>query len=149
MTQTYRFLTCEDCPQMVQLYAEAFSKPWTLDMMHRSLESPHKWGWGLALNGTLISFILVQQIKEDAEIVTFVVGKAFQGQGFGKKILKTFLQQATSRGIQNLYLDVHESNLNARHLYESVGFKKIGKRRGYYFVSHNKPGDAVLYKMHL
>lgn len=42
----------------------------------------------------------------------------------------------------NIFLEVRESNLPARRLYEKHGFRETARRRNYY---QNPPEDAILY----
>ncbi|MDA9271953.1 GNAT family N-acetyltransferase [bacterium] len=50
----------------------------------------------------------------------------FRGQGVGKSLLKTALQQAKNKGLTRIELTVREHNKSAIALYEKFGFIKEG-----------------------
>jgi ribosomal-protein-alanine N-acetyltransferase len=47
-------------------------------------------------------------------------------------MLDAVLIEMARRGVANAYLEVRESNKAARRLYESRGFREIGRRERYY-----------------
>ena len=63
---------------------------------------------------------------EDSHIGFFdiVVDEAYRGKGFGKRIMNGIISAAKAKNIGNGYLQVIESNVAARKLYESLGFEK-------------------------
>ena len=50
----------------------------------------------------------------------------------GRKLLENCAFRAKAAGVNKLYLEVRESNLAARALYEAVGFVTDGTRPGFY-----------------
>ena len=62
-------------------------------------------------------------------------------RGIGAALLKALFAESERRGAAVLQLEVRESNLAARRLYEKNGFEIVGKRKNYY----EKPAeDAIL-----
>ena len=51
-----------------------------------------------------------------------------------------------SNGVEDIFLEVRESNVSARALYVKLGFAEIGKRKKYY---SNPTEDAILMKLSL
>ena len=60
-----------------------------------------------------------------------VAGEARQ-RGLGKVLVEAALARVRQRGARECFLEVRESNLVARRLYEGLGFASIGRRRRYY-----------------
>ncbi|WP_224484271.1 GNAT family N-acetyltransferase [Robertkochia aurantiaca] len=56
----------------------------------------------------------------------YVIG-AFQGLGYGTKLLDRVVQMAWERGLDYLWLGVWEHNTRAIELYKRYGFKKTGE----------------------
>ena len=54
------------------------------------------------------------------------VRKAYWNQGIGRKLLEKLLEFAGEKGFEVLELQVRSDNLAAIHLYEKLGFRKIG-----------------------
>jgi ribosomal-protein-alanine N-acetyltransferase len=55
-----------------------------------------------------------------------------RGRGLGGKLLDAALDEVASRGADQVFLEVRESNHTARSLYASRGFTEVSRRRGYY-----------------
>jgi ribosomal protein S18 acetylase RimI-like enzyme len=54
---------------------------------------------------------------------------AFRHQGIGKRLLQAVMDEAIKKGGTRLELRVYEENLNAKRLYESLGFEVEGFER--------------------
>jgi ribosomal protein S18 acetylase RimI-like enzyme len=69
-----------------------------------------------------------------------VVNKKFQGQGYGKKLISVILDNLPPKSL--LLLSVGRSNINARRLYHTVGFKTLHRHKSNaYMLYNNKPGQ--------
>lgn len=64
-------------------------------------------------------------ILDDNEIDDLYVCQAFQGQGYGRKILETIMHIAMEKCEQPMRLTVVDWNVKAKKLYHSVGFNVI------------------------
>jgi ribosomal-protein-alanine N-acetyltransferase len=81
------------------------------------------------------------------EIENVVVAGMAQRRGLGTVLISALLEQIARykppNGHLAVYLEVRESNLAARQLYEKSGFHLDKRRRAYY---HFPEEDAVLYR---
>ncbi|MFN7093975.1 MAG: ribosomal protein S18-alanine N-acetyltransferase [Burkholderiales bacterium] len=79
--------------------------------------------------------IAVSVVADEAEILQLWISQQFQGQGYGKWLLKDMLQKLKlNHGVSRVFLEVREGNLPAIKLYEAVGFVMAGRRKNYYTV---------------
>jgi ribosomal protein S18 acetylase RimI-like enzyme len=88
--------------------------------------------------GRLIGFIQIGVVwpesddddfsPEDAELRRVYVLGEFQGQGIGRKLIDAAFAEPRFAAARDIYLDVWEDNPRAQKLYESYGFRAIGKR---------------------
>lgn len=77
-------------------------------------------------SGEVVAFQVVRKIYEgEFEVLNIAVAPSHRGRGLARALLA-----ALPSG--RLFLEVRESNRAARALYESVGFRGTGRRRGYY-----------------
>ncbi|MFA4015854.1 MAG: hypothetical protein RUDDFDWM_000948 [Candidatus Fervidibacterota bacterium] len=60
-------------------------------------------------------------------VVSIAVADAFQNQGLGRQLMLILIEAAKSRKERGLELDVYKENARAIHLYESLGFRKVGE----------------------
>ena len=65
-------------------------------------------------------------------------------RGLGKRLLSEFLDLARARSAEAVFLEVRESNLAARRLYEKCAFLESGRRKDYY---RNPKEDSVNYRL--
>jgi ribosomal-protein-alanine N-acetyltransferase len=80
----------------------------------------------------------------EAHILNLCVAPAWQGEGLGRRLLERLLGVARQHHADTAYLEVRMSNDKAIALYESVGFREIGRRRGYYPHQVGRE-DALVY----
>jgi ribosomal protein S18 acetylase RimI-like enzyme len=65
---------------------------------------------------------------EDAELRRVYVLAEFQSQGIGRMLIDAAFKEPRFATARDIYLDVWEDNRRAQKLYESYGFRTIGKR---------------------
>ncbi len=85
-------------------------------------------------NNKIAGFVMGVLSSEDSgRILVLFVDKKYRGLGIGKKLMQAIIKKLTARyGVREISLEVHEKNIAAISLYESLGFKKVKKLRGYY-----------------
>ena len=79
-----------------------------------------------------MGFLCGRLVAGEAEILKLVVREGDRRKGIGGRLVEAFLTRAREQQCRAVYLDVRESNGAALHLYESLGFCVVGRRRGYY-----------------
>jgi ribosomal-protein-alanine N-acetyltransferase len=82
--------------------------------------------------GCVIGFVIARCATAEWEIENLVVAPEKRNRGVGIKIIRELLLLAQSEGATSVLLEVRESNLAARRLYEKLGFSQQGRRSNYY-----------------
>jgi ribosomal-protein-alanine acetyltransferase len=95
---------------------------------------------------SILGFLITQHIAPEWELENIVVASSARRQGVGNRLLHALLAAARETDSHTVFLEVRESNADARHLYEKAGFEPAGRRKSYYT---NPPEDAVLYRLTL
>lgn len=124
---------------LIKLEQAASQYPWTDSMLDGSLQGKAEC-CEIQLNGALIGYWLVQRVLGEAELLNFVIFKPYQAQSFGSKALAKLKLDLQKQTIENLFLEVRESNLAARKLYEKTGFDVINRRPDYYHTDAEDGG---------
>jgi len=88
-------------------------------------------------------FLVARAVEHEWEIENLAVAGPARRRGHGTRLLGTFLDMARGQGAQAVFLEVRESNLAARRLYEKWAFVESGVRRRYY---REPEEDAVTYR---
>jgi len=91
----------------------------------------------------ILGFLIAQHIGPEWELENIVVAHEVQGKGVGTRLLNELFAQAKQANSEAVFLEVRESNVAARGLYEKLGFKESGRRKCYY---SNPLEDAILYR---
>ncbi|MGB0658712.1 MAG: GNAT family N-acetyltransferase [Mangrovicoccus sp.] len=93
------------------------------------------------------AFALGRAIAGEAELLTIAVHPSAQGQGLGRATLAAFETQAVTRfQATEAMLEVAQTNIAARRLYEAAGFAQIGERPDYYRDQTGARVTALIYR---
>ena len=104
-------------------------------------------------------FIIVDEEREAAAAYGGIITAADEGQilniathpdhrrrGYGRMIMDAIVGYSKEIGLAFITLEVRESNIPAISLYESMGFYKVGRLKGYY----NTPKeDGIILRLDL
>ena len=83
---------------------------------------------GFFTGESLQAFILASDIVQAVEIELLATDTKSQGGGIMRQLLGHFIKQQD----KSIWLEVHESNEPARHLYLEMGFEVNNRRESYY-----------------
>ncbi len=131
----------EDILRTAWLERQIFSMPWSEKSFEESLRSKDALYLTAKAGGTLAGYCGFYQSFEEADIMNVAVAREFRRQGVAYRMLCALMELGRERGILRYTLEVRAGNQAALHLYEKLGFKSVGIRRGFY----EKPReDAVI-----
>ena len=97
---------------------------------------------GYFVGEEIVGYIEYNDIYDSVDIVNIYVLEDYRGKGIGKSLMEKLI--SLSLGKKNITLEVSVLNDVAISLYESLGFKKVAIRRGYY-----KGIDGILMELML
>jgi ribosomal-protein-alanine acetyltransferase len=89
------------------------------------------------------AFAVAKRIEPECEIENIIVNPERQRRGLGERLLGELLNCLRGKACEAVFLEVRESNLPARGLYEKFGFREVGRRVKYYVQPQE---DAVVYR---
>jgi len=91
-------------------------------------------------------FVIARCTADNWEIENVVVAHERQRRGIGINLIRELLLRVQVTGATSVLLEVRESNLAARRLYEKLGFIEKGRRNNYY---RDPQEDALLLQIFL
>ena len=91
-------------------------------------------------------FAIARISGNDWELENIAVQESNRRRGSGRILLNSLIAAASLRRAERIFLEVRESNVAARRLYEKLGFKCDGERPCYY---SDPIENAVLYSLGL
>jgi ribosomal-protein-alanine N-acetyltransferase len=119
----------------------SFGDPWSLDGFRGLLDHPPaKMEVALGAAGELLGYAVAWHVADESEIANIAVAPQARRRGVGTLLLDGILRAAAALGARTIFLEVRESNEDARKLYEARGFTVAGKRNMYY----RKPDEDAL-----
>lgn len=96
-----------------------------------------------------IGFVMSRQAADEAEILSIVVAPAQRGNRLGASLLAAHLSRLAGRGVIQVFLEVEEGNVAAERLYRHLGFREVGRRKGYYPKSGGGRATAIAMRLDL
>ena len=117
----------------MEIEKELFPVPWT-EFDFRMILLDISFNFVLTENDKIAGYICsILESKDSVYLLNFAISKEYQKRGYGTRFLYFFLYHLLkSSGINNVILEVRESNKIALKLYKKFGFTIIDKRIGYY-----------------
>jgi len=92
------------------------------------------------------AFLVARRVAPDWELENIVVAPEARRKGLGKRLLEALLVHTGETNSESVFLEVRESSVAARALYEEVGFQQVGTRKSYY---SNPLEAAIVYRVGL
>ena len=98
-------------------------------------------------SGDILSYILLNQVLDEAEILSLGTARDHQGKGHARRLLTETCEILMHSGICKMYLDVAASNMAARALYGGCGFEESGRRNRYYGTEPDRQDAIIMSKL--
>lgn len=138
MPVKYKPMSKQHIKAVSQIEKECFSNAWSENAFYQELENP----MSLTLvalhindvlsNETVAGFVNVRIVNGEVYINNIAVSQPFRRMGYGKGLLLSLEDIVRSENASFITLEVRESNFPAISLYASLGYKTVGKRKGFY-----------------
>lgn len=123
----------EDCKGAYEIEMLSFpDTSWTLEDFYDSLTVESQYYFVAEKEGKIAGFAALYIMADCGDLVNIAVHPAFRRQGISCMLMEMLLETARDLALENITLEVRESNEAAIHLYLKYGFEKISTRKGYY-----------------
>jgi [ribosomal protein S18]-alanine N-acetyltransferase len=145
----FRPMTMADLDSVLELELDLFGEEaWSRQMLAGELGQQPASRYYLVAedDGKIVGYAGLLAAGGQGDVLTIAVATAHWGQGIGTALLDRLLDEATSRGSTEVFLEVRADNARAQRLYRWRGFAEIGIRRAYYQPSGT---DAIVMRLDL
>ena len=126
----------EDALAVERVEKECFDMPWSRESFWKEASNDKAYYLlAIADNGKskcVIGYVGVWILLDEAQITNVAVLPAYRDKGVGRQMMKEIIKISLAKNATAMTLEVRPSNARAIHLYESLGFKSVGRRRSYY-----------------
>lgn len=133
MNYNLRKALVQDIKEIAALERICFSEPWSEESFITDIRYN-----GIAIyivaewEKKIIAYAGLWAVGDEGHITNIAVHPEKRNQGVGRKVMERLFQDAAERGVCRYTLEVRVTNFSALHLYRSMGFVEVGRRKGYY-----------------
>jgi [ribosomal protein S18]-alanine N-acetyltransferase len=135
LTERYRIepMTVGDLADVLSIERVSFATPWTEENFRYELEeNPAAWNVVVRDGDAVVGFACAYVVAGELMINDVAVTPGRRGDGIGRALVRHLLDGSIARGCRTATLEVRPANTPARRIYDSLGFRVVGRRRGYY-----------------
>jgi len=141
-----RDMTDQDIPEVMEIEKRSFISPWSRGMFKQTLESPVARNFVMIEGGKVVGYIIFYEAGVEVHIMNIAVHPGHRRRGIGLDMMRRIIEAVRVNSVEELFLEVRETNVPAQGLYEKLGFRAIGKRKGYYSETNE---DAIVMALSL
>ena len=128
-----RRMRLRDVDAVCAIENATFAMPWSRESFLQELERNVAARYLVAeKDGRVIGYAGAWIILDESHITNIAITPEERGQGVGRKLTEALMQYLSNLGAAYATLEVRVSNERAQHLYKSLGFVSVGKRKRYY-----------------
>lgn len=129
----FRRMQLSDIDRILEIEQQSFSAPWSRAAFEGELIRNHFAKYIVVeLDGYVIGHAGMWIIIDEAHITNIAIDPLFRGRKLGENLLRQMMTLAVWNGAERMTLEVRVSNLAAQNLYNKLGFRNYGIRKGYY-----------------
>ena len=137
-------MTPERLAELHALSFECSPRPWRAEEFAEILNAP-----GVYLLEEPGAFLIARSTGSACELLTLAVHPDERRQGRASRLLARLDELACRCGLDEVFLEVAETNTAARALYANTGFAAVGLRKDYYADRGRKKIAALVLRKRL
>jgi ribosomal-protein-alanine N-acetyltransferase len=143
-----RRLMLDDLTEIEEIERRSYPTPWSRSMFAGELAKPSS----ICLGGfeadeedsALIGYLIVSRYVDAWHVMNVAVDPDHRGRGVATMLLERLFEVTADDARRGYTLEVRVSNRKAIDLYERLGFRSRGLRRGYY--TDNREDALIMWK---
>ncbi|MGH7498967.1 MAG: ribosomal protein S18-alanine N-acetyltransferase [Gemmatimonadales bacterium] len=135
-----------DAKALLALERRAFSDPWSEASFREALASAWTFVLMAETGRGMAGYMIGREVAGTGEVLNLAVAPEFRRRGIAGALLEAGLAAFRRRKVDEVFLEVRESNRSAQTLYLSRGFRAVGQRAAYY---RNPKEDALVLRLAL
>lgn len=134
-------MTYWDLEQVTAIERMSFRRPWQPGGFRTELERKPARCLVVRDGTTVLGYLIFWHIPPEIHILNIAVKPDYRGRGLAQLLMDYMLEYGRETGIEEIFLEVRPSNLEAQALYQRSGFLVVGHRKNYYSEDNE---DAIL-----
>ena len=139
-----RRLETRDLNAIERIEQRSYPTPWSRSMFAGELAKPSSICLGAFDATNLAGYLIISRYVDAWHVMNVAVAPEYRRRGIAMTMLDRLFDLTAGDGRRGYTLEVRVSNADAIRLYERVGFKARGIRRGYY--TDNREDALIMWK---
>jgi ribosomal-protein-alanine N-acetyltransferase len=133
-------MTEDDIEQVVSIEKSIFSMPWSGKSFLDACTAPENIYLVCEDNNIIQGYCGLWTVIDEGNITNMAVAPDYRRMGIARELMKEMEKRGREKNVSVFFLEVRESNLPARGLYEEMDYRTIGRRKNFY----EKPVEDAL-----
>jgi ribosomal-protein-alanine N-acetyltransferase len=146
VTIEFRKLKLRDLNEIEEIERASYPTPWSRSMFAGELAKPSSICLG-AIDmeaDRLVGYLIISRYVDAWHVMNLAVAHSHRRRGIATRMMRRLFDVTSGDGRRGYTLEVRVSNNAAIKLYETLGFRARGVRRGYY--TDNREDALVMWK---
>jgi ribosomal-protein-alanine N-acetyltransferase len=141
-----RRLQMRDLTAIEQIERHSYPTPWSRSMFASEIAKPSSICLGAFDPQTddLVGYLVISRYVDAWHVMNVAVAPEHRRRGVATTLLERLFELTSGRGRRGYTLEVRVSNTGAIKLYDRLGFRPRGVRRGYY--TDNREDALIMWK---
>ena len=137
-------MTVADLDAVMAIECRAYEFPWTRGNFIDSLAAGYRAEVLSSTDGGLCAYCVAMSGVDEMHLLNITVAPTARQRGHARHLLAELVRLCRRSRATRLWLEVRESNAQARDAYRRLGFTPVGRRKGYYPAPEGRREDAVV-----
>jgi ribosomal-protein-alanine N-acetyltransferase len=141
-----RRLELRDLGGIEEIERASYPTPWSRSMFAGEIAKPSSICLGAFDSGDdhMMGYLIVSRYVDAWHVMNVAVAPEHRRQGVARRLLTELFARTSEDGHRGYTLEVRVSNDEAIRLYEKLGFRSRGVRRGYY--TDNREDALIMWR---
>ena len=146
MNPELRALELRDLGAIEEIEQRSYPTPWSRSMFASELAKPSSICLGAfePEDGRLLGYLIISKYVDAWHVMNVAVEPGERRRGIAGTLLNRLFELTADEGRRGYTLEVRVSNAGAIRLYERLGFRSRGVRRGYY--TDNREDALIMWR---
>ncbi len=130
----------EDIEGVVAIENETFSIPWSAKSFLDACKEEYNIYLVCEIDGEIAGYCGLWTVMGEGNITNMAVAQKYRKHGIGTALMQAMEMLGQKMDVSIFFLEVRAGNVVAQKLYEKMGYREIGRRKGFY----EKPKEDAL-----
>jgi ribosomal-protein-alanine N-acetyltransferase len=146
MTVEFRKLKLRDLGAIEDIERASYPTPWSRSMFAGELAKPSSICLGAidVEEDRLVGYLIISRYVDAWHVMNLAVAHDYRRHGIATRLMQRLFELTASDGRRGYTLEVRVSNEAAIKLYDALGFRARGIRRGYY--TDNREDALIMWR---